>query len=220
MKRFLTCILTVASVMAFTSCKKTVLFNGRNLNNWEFFLVEDQFGDQVPFNQVFGVTDGKEIIILGQPYGYMRTKEPYSNYLLHVEYMYPEVPGNSGIFINAQVPPDRKWPPCLENQLSANSAGDFLMINGSDCNEVTDEMRAWAAERGRSPRIEKKEAPTEFIVGEWNKVDIICEGNHITSYVNGVLQNECTGFTYDSGYICLQSEGSPILFKNIWLKEL
>ena len=94
------------------------------------------------------------------------------------------------------------------------------MINGSDCNEVTDEMRAWAAEHGRSPRIEKKEAPTEFIVGEWNKVDIICDGNHITTYVNGVLQNECTGFTYDNGYICLQSEGTPILFKNIWLKKL
>ncbi|MBP5302606.1 MAG: DUF1080 domain-containing protein [Bacteroidales bacterium] len=220
MKRFMAITIAAAAILSFTSCNKTVLFNGRNLNNWEFFLVEDEFGDQVPFNQVFGVTDGKEIIILGQPYGYMRTKEPYSNYTLHVEYMYPEVPGNSGIFINAQVPPDRKWPPCLENQLSANSAGDFLMINGTDCNEVTDEMRAWAKERGRSPRIEKKQAPAEFIVGDWNKVDIICDGNHITTYVNGVLQNECTGFTYDNGYICLQSEGSPILFKNIWLKKL
>jgi len=216
----MTFAIAAAAIITLTSCNKTVLFNGRNFDNWEFFLVEDEFGDQVPFDQVFSVTDGKEIFIIGQPYGYMRTKEPYSNYALHVEYMYPEVPGNSGIFINAQVPPDRKWPSCLENQLSANSAGDFLMINGSDCNEVSEEMRAWAAERGRSPRLEKKEAPTEFIVGEWNTVDIVCEGNHITTYVNGVLQNECTGFTYDSGYICLQSEGSPILFRNIWLKKL
>ncbi|MBR5736319.1 MAG: DUF1080 domain-containing protein [Bacteroidales bacterium] len=220
MKRFLTGIIAVVAVLSFTSCTKTVLFNGRNLNKWEFFLENDEFGDPVPFDKVIAVTDGKEIIILGTPYGYMRTKEPFSNYILHVEYMYPEVPGNSGIFINAQVPPDKKWPPCLENQLSANSAGDFLMINGTDCNEITDEMRTWARERGRSPRLEKKAPPTEFIVGDWNKVDIICEGNHITSYVNGVLQNECTGFTYDSGYICLQSEGSPILFKNIWLKKL
>ena len=219
MKRFLTLFVATAAILSFTSCK-TVLFNGHNLNKWEFFLEEDEFGDPVPVDRVIGITEGKEIVILGQPYGYMRTKEPYSNYILHVEYMYPEVPGNSGIFINAQVPPDRKWPPCLENQLSANSAGDFLMLNGTDCNEITDEMRAWARERGRSPRLEKKEAPAEFIVGDWNKVDIICEGNHITSYVNGVLQNECTGFTYDNGYICLQSEGSPILFRNIWLKKL
>ena len=219
MKRFLTCIIAIAAVMSFTSCKKT-LFNGRNFKGWEFFLVEDEFGDQVPFENVFLLTKDKEIVVMGQPFGYMRTTEPYSNYRLHVEYLYPETPGNSGIFVNAQVPPDRKWPPCLENQLAANSAGDFYMINGTDCNEVTDEIRAWAAERGRNPRLEKKAPPSDAIIGEWNYVDILCEGNHITSYINGVQQNECTGFTYDSGYICLQSEGSPIVFRNIWLEKL
>lgn len=220
MKRFFTGIVALAAVLSMTSCKKTVLFNGRNFNNWEFFLVEDQFGDQVPFENVFSVTDGKEIFIMGQPFGYMRTAKPYSNYRLHVEYVYPEMPGNSGIFINAQVPPDKRWPPCLENQLSANNAGDFLMVGGTDCNEITEEVRASARERGRSPSLKKKEAPSEFIVGDWNKVDIVCEGNNITTYVNGVLQNQCTGFTYDSGYICLQSEGTPIMFRNIWLTKL
>lgn len=220
MKRFFIGIVALAAVLSMTSCKKTVLFNGRNFNNWEFFLVEDQFGDQVPFENVFSVTDGKEIFIMGQPFGYMRTAKPYSNYRLHVEYVYPEMPGNSGIFINAQVPPDKRWPPCLENQLSANNAGDFLMVGGTDCNEITEEVRASARERGRSPSLKKKEAPSEFIVGDWNKVDIVCEGNNITTYVNGVLQNQCTGFTYDSGYICLQSEGTPIMFRNIWLTKL
>lgn len=219
MKRFLTCVIAIAAIMSFTSCKK-ILFNGRNFNGWEFFLVEDEFGDQVPYENVFLLTKDKEIVIMGQPYGYMRTAEPYSNYKLHVEYFYPETPGNSGIFINAQVPPDRKWPPCIENQLAANSAGDFYMMNGTDCNEVTDEIRARAAEQGRNPRLEKKAPPSDAIIGMWNYVDILCEGDHITSYINGVLQNECTGFTYDSGYICLQSEGTPIVFRNIWLKKL
>lgn len=220
MKRYMTGIVALAAILSFTSCTKTVLFNGRNFNNWEFFLVEDKSGQQVPFEDVFSITDGKEIFIIGQPYGYMRTAKPYSNYRLHVEYTYPEMPGNSGIFVNAQVPPDKKWPPCLENQLSANSAGDMLMIGGTDCDEITDETRAWAKANGRSPVLKKKEAPSEFIVGDWNQVDIICEGNHITTYVNNVLQNECTGFTYDNGYICLQSEGTPIMFRNIWLKKL
>ena len=209
-----------AVVMSLVSCSKTVLFNGRNLDNWEFFLVEDEFGDQVPYDQVFGITPDKCIVITGNPFGYMRTAQPYSDYILHVEYSYPEEPGNSGIFINAQVPPDKKWPPCLENQLSANSVGDFLMISGTDAAELTDEMRTWARERGRSPILKKKEAPSDAIVGMWNNIDIICDGNHITTYVNGVLQNECTNFTYDSGYICLQSEGSIILFRNIYLKKL
>ena len=220
MKRILTTLLTAAAILSLTSCSKTVLFNGRNFKGWEFFLVEGQDGEQVPFEEVFRTTKDKEIVVMGQPFGYMRTDKPYSNYRLHVEYLYPEEPGNSGIFVNAQVPPDRKWPPCLENQLSANSAGDMLMINGTDCDQVTDEMRTWAAERHRSPVLKKKEAPSEYIIAEWNEVDIFCEGNHITTYVNGVLQNECTGFTYDSGYICLQSEGSPIVFRNIWLEKL
>jgi len=220
MKRILTGLLVAATLLSFTSCTKTVLFNGKNFNGWEFFLVEDEFGDQVPFEEVFRITDQKEIVIMGKPFGYMRTDKPYSNYTLHIEYVYPDDPGNSGVFINAQVPPDKKWPPCLENQLSANSVGDFLMINGTDCNELSDEMRTWAKEHGRSPILKKKEAPSDFIVGEWNNLDIICEGSHITTYVNGILQNECTGFTYDNGYICLQSEGSPIMFRNIWLKKL
>lgn len=220
MKRILTVIVITAALLSSVSCTKTVLFNGKNFKNWEFFLVEDEFGDQVPFDRVFLTTKDKEIVVMGEPFGYMRTAKPYSNYILHVEYLYPDIPGNSGIFVNAQVPPDCKWPPCLENQLSANSAGDFLMIGGTDANEVTDEIRAWAKERGRSPVLKKKEAPSDAIIGVWNNVDIICEGSHITTYINGVLQNECTGFTYDSGYICLQSEGTPIMFRNIWLKKL
>lgn len=220
MKRILTIIVTAAAILTFTSCTKTALFNGRNLKGWEFFLEPDEFGDQVPFENVFRTTKDKEVVVMGKPFGYMRTDKPYSNYHLHVEYLYPDEPGNSGLFVHAQVPPDKKWPPCLENQLSANNVGDMLMIGGTDCDQITDEIRAQAKERGRSPFLKKKEAPSDYIIAEWNAVDVICEGNHITTYVNGVLQNECTGFTYDSGYICLQSEGYPVVFRNIWLEEL
>ena len=38
--------------------------------------------------------------------------------------------------------------------------------------------------------------------------------------VNGVLQNEGTDATPSSGPICLQSEGSPIEFRNIYLEPV
>jgi len=38
--------------------------------------------------------------------------------------------------------------------------------------------------------------------------------------VNGVLQNEGTDASVTSGWICLQSEGSPIEFRNIYLQPL
>ena len=43
------------------------------------------------------------------------------------------------------------------------------------------------------------------------------KGGSIRCYVNGVLQNEGTGATLKSGWICLQSEGSPIEFRNIYI---
>ncbi|MHC4062585.1 MAG: family 16 glycoside hydrolase, partial [Planctomycetota bacterium] len=41
-----------------------------------------------------------------------------------------------------------------------------------------------------------------------------------TLHVNGVLQNEGTKATDTSGKICLQSEGSPIEFRNIYIEHL
>ena len=35
--------------------------------------------------------------------------------------------------------------------------------------------------------------------------------------LNGVLQNEGTDATLRAGWICLQSEGSPIEFRNIYI---
>jgi hypothetical protein len=38
--------------------------------------------------------------------------------------------------------------------------------------------------------------------------------------VNGLLQNEGTDANPSSGPICLQSEGSPIEFRNVYLEPL
>lgn len=37
-------------------------------------------------------------------------------------------------------------------------------------------------------------------------------------YVNGMLQNQGAGATITSGWICLQSEGSPIEFRDIYIE--
>jgi hypothetical protein len=50
--------------------------------------------------------------------------------------------------------------------------------------------------------------------------DIVCDGDSIQLTINGLLQNKGTGAKPSSGAICLQSEGSPIQFRNIYLKPL
>jgi hypothetical protein len=66
--------------------------------------------------------------------------------------------------------------------------------------------------------VKKKEASSEKPAGQWNTYDILCKGGTISCRVNGVLQNEGTDATITSGWICLQSEGSPIEFRNIYIE--
>jgi hypothetical protein len=68
--------------------------------------------------------------------------------------------------------------------------------------------------------IPKKENSSEKTPGQWNTYEIFCNADVIRCYVNGVLQNEGTGATATSGRICLQSEGGPIEFRNIYIESL
>jgi hypothetical protein len=68
--------------------------------------------------------------------------------------------------------------------------------------------------------LPKKAQSSEKAPGKWNAYDIICRGDTITCYVNGVLQNSGTNASDTSGKICLQSEGSPIEFRNIYIEDL
>ena len=185
--------------------KSVQLFNGRNLDNWVFFL-KDNTADPA---SVFSVRDGK-IHISGNPFGYMRTKETYSDYKLHVEWRWPMEPTNSGVFVHA-MQPDAIWPRCVECQLMAGNAGDFVCMNGADMNERADKTNA----------IVKKMAPSsEKKAGEWNIMEVTCRGNTIEVLVNGVLQNKGTNVSVSSGSICLQSEGKDIEFRNVYLTPL
>lgn len=181
------------------------LFNGKDLSNWVFKL-KDPAVDPA---KVFTVQDGV-IHIKGDPFGYMRTKDTYSDYSLHVEYRYPMEATNSGIFIHA-MKPDTIWLKCVECQLQAGNAGDFVLMNGADMKERAD----------KSKRVVKKlTASTEKPAGEWNTVEIKCLGNTIEVSVNGTRQNKGTGLNVSSGSICLQSEGKDIEFRNVYLTKL
>ena len=188
-----------------TKGQKIVLFNGKDLTNWVFFLKDPSVAPATVFTVQNGV-----IHITGNPFGYMRTKDQYSDYLLHAEYRWAPEATNSGIFIHVQQP-DTIWPKCIECQLAAGNAGDFICVGGVDMNERTD----------KSKRVLKKMASSsEKPAGEWNTMEIACETNTIDVYVNGVLQNKGTGVSLNKGHIALQSEGKDIEFRNVFLTKL
>lgn len=177
------------------------LFNGKNLSNWAFHL-KDPAVDPA---SVFTVQNGV-IHIKGDPFGYMRTKDTYSEYKLHVEWRYPGEASNSGVFIHAQLP-DTIWLKCFECQLKSGSAGDFVCMNGAKMNELKPNTRV----------VNKMAASSEKPVGEWNTMEVTCKSNTIEVYVNGTLQNKATGTSDTKGHICLQSEGKDIEFRNLFL---
>lgn len=180
------------------------IFNNRDLNNWVFMLKDPTIDP----SKVFTVRNGM-VHISGSPFGYMRTKETYADYKLVAVYRWPHEATNSGIFIHAQLP-DTIWPRCFECQLAAGSAGDFICANGSDMNERVDKTKK---------SVKKMNPSNEKPVGEWNVIEIICKDNTIEVYVNGLLQNKATGVSASEGYICLQSEGKDIEFKNLTLTK-
>ncbi len=204
MKRILLSIIIAAAVLSGCTQKKVSLFNGSDLTGWVCFL--DSSGD-ARISDVFGVRDGN-ILIKGAPFGYMRTAEKYGDYKLHVEWRWVGEGTNSGIFQRVQ-DGDRLWPTGIECQLCHGKAGDFVMLGGSKISEIECV--------GQFP-VKERNGNFENPAGEWNTADIVCEGRTITVYINGNLQNQCTGDAED-GYIALQSEGGPIEFRNIYITE-
>lgn len=189
--------------------EKIVLFNGKDLTGWKLFVPEDS---GVEPDDVWSVKDGL-IRCEGKPFGYMRTETPYANYILHLEWRWPENPVNSGVFLHTQLP-DKVWPKTIECQLMADHAGHFVLINGTGL-------------KGRPADPEEPvlslpmlKPSSENPPPQWNTYDIVCKDDCIVAIVNGVIQAVGTGASVTSGYIALQSEGAPIEFRNIHLEPV
>jgi len=210
------------------------LFSGKDLAGWTPYARDNSPGAA----GTWGVRDGV-ITGTGKPFGYLRTDKRYSNYRLTVEWHWLESsagsdakgnvrPRNSGVFLHMQGK-DEVWPVCIEAQLEEQNAGDFI-ITGISANELEAARAAAIAAAGsdgtarkkaaNNRRLPKKNPSSEKPVGEWNRYEIVCDGDTVTVSVNGVEQNRLTGVTVREGHICLQSEGAAVEFRNITLAPL
>jgi hypothetical protein len=188
--------------------KKTMLFNGKNLDGWTGFLPQKEEIEK-NWSAAKGVMrcEGKAV-------GYIRTVNSYANYKLHVEWRWPEKPSNSGVLLHRQSK-DQPFPLCIEAQLKSGNAGDLVMMSGGaitvDGKEIV--AKKFAVAKKKNPSNEKP-------IGEWNSYDIVCDNGAITIVVNGAVQNGGIAAKPASGQIALQSEGGPIEFRNVYVQPL
>ncbi|HRX82123.1 MAG TPA: DUF1080 domain-containing protein, partial [Pirellulaceae bacterium] len=56
--------------------------------------------------------------------------------------------------------------------------------------------------------------------GEWNVYDVVCVDGTVKLSINGKFVNSIRNSSVRKGYLCLESEGSEIHFRNIRILEL
>jgi hypothetical protein len=56
--------------------------------------------------------------------------------------------------------------------------------------------------------------------GQWNRMEVICDGDTITNIVNGYVVNVGTKSSLTRGKLMFQSEGAEIYFRKIEIRPL
>jgi hypothetical protein len=171
----------------------------------------------------------KDILVCsGQPIGVMRSEKQYENFILHIEWKHMEAGGNSGVFVwsGANPPEGQRLPDGVEVQMldkewvrvnkkngvtpvTAYVSGELFGVGGVET--VPDNQRGT-----RSKSIEDRCKGK----GEWNTYDVVCIDGAVRLSVNGKFVNGITRATQKKGYLCLESEGAEIHFRNLRIIEL
>ncbi len=180
------------------------LFNGENLDGW------------VNVNcapETWAVRDGM-IVCTGIPNGVLRTVDMYENYVLELEWRHLKEGGNAGLFVHADAlpAPGMPFPRCVECQILDGNQGDMFAIGGAMLVPDTPHPKGWT----RSLPSEDRMNPT----GEWNHYRVESRYGMLTLAVNGKVVTRAYNINPRRGYICLESEGSEIHFRNIRIQVM
>jgi len=139
---------------------------------------------------------------LGKPQGYIRTKDVFDNYDLGLQWRFPDDPnGNSGILLHTS-DMDRIWPNCIQLQLHRPKAGSVFPGG-----EALSDNRLDVKDKSRPLNV-------------WNDCVVSCRDGRIAVTINDEKIGEVTGCVPGKGFISLQSEGSEVHFRRIWLKTM
>ena len=177
-----------------------------------------------------------ELHCTGQPISVMRTVKRYRNFELALEWMHEKPAGNSGVFI---------WT-TPESIAVLTESGDPGLPDGieiqildhafAEQREARGQTTEWFTTNGDVFPVRVKLTPFPPISpngsrsfprenhtkghGEWNHYYIRAINGEVRLWVNGYEVSGGNEADPAIGYICLESEGSPIRFRNLRIREL
>jgi hypothetical protein len=179
--------------------------------------------------------EGDVLHCTGQPIGVLRTVKQYKNFELVVEWMHEKSAGNSGVFV--WVPEESlkgleagKLPHGIEVQIldhgyaeqytkRTGKQPDFFTTNGDVFAVGTSNMKPFPPLSPNGSRSFPSSNRSKGF-GQWNHYYIRAINGEVRLWVNGAEVSGGTECNPSSGFLCLESEGSPIQFKNLRLREL
>lgn len=156
---------------------------------------------------------------------------------------------DAGIMIHGTGPDGAgygNWLESIEVQVIEGGVGDFLVVGGKGTPSLTvesvhvPELKQWWFQPG-APAVTKRggrfnwwgrdpqwtdtsgirdKFNVEKPHGEWNRQEVICEGDSITMILNGYVVNHGTRCDRTEGKIQLESEGAEIIFRKFEVRPL
>jgi len=164
----------------------------------------------------------------GHPIGIMRSEKQYENFILQVDWMHLEAGGNSGVFVWSDAIPAAyiRLPGGVEVQMLELDYINLHTLDGKKLPIAVVEGELFGVNGVKtvpdSARGDRSE-PTENRCkgkGEWNSYTVVCIDGVIKLSINGKFVNGISKSTVKKGYLCLESEGAAIHFRNLKITEL
>jgi len=194
------------------------LFNGKDLTGWvNLNTAKDTW-----------TFENGMLVCSGRPTGVLRSARQYENFVLHVEWMHTEPGGNSGMFLwtGPEANPGSPFPDGIEVQMLELEWPKLNVRNGVTPTDAYVHGELFGVgkvkvvpDNPRGPRSMSIENRCKGR-GEWNTYDVVAVDGTIKLSVNGKFVNGISKATQKKGYLCMESEGAKIFFRNVRIMEL
>lgn len=201
---------------------------------WES-LTQDDFAPVNSNEDTWSWSDGV-LHCTGTPVSVIRTQKVYKNFELVVEWMHERAAGNSGVFVWTTPKSIRSLteagkpglPSGIEVQILDHGYTDMMKAKGqaTDWFGTNGDVFAVGIQMTPFPPLSpdgSRSYPRKHLAnghGQWNQYYVRAINGEIRLWVNGEEVSGGTGIEPAEGFLCLESEGSPIQFRKLRIREL